>query len=86
MIGCFCVCTDDSPKWTHNATISLIDSYKDSSNFFESSTMKKVDAWRKVAAKMLNQGYQFSHEACEKKMRNLKYRLGNLQLKIFVFC
>jgi len=64
----------DEFRWNHGNTILLINTYADHQHMFESSAVKRNEVWRKIAAHMSSQGCHLSWEACEKKMRNLKYR------------
>ena len=69
------LCPLSSPVvWFHAAVMLLIETYRSFMAQFSSSTRKKYEIWRDIAAVLQAAGYNVNSEACDKKMRSLKQR------------
>ncbi|XP_077977663.1 uncharacterized protein LOC144433225 [Glandiceps talaboti] len=62
------------PQWTYDAVCFLIEMYKNYMEMFKGPDVKKMDVWKKIALLMKQEGHNFSFNACDKKIRMLKYR------------
>ncbi|KAL3856857.1 hypothetical protein ACJMK2_011568 [Sinanodonta woodiana] len=58
--------------WSHDAVLLLIEMYRKYQELFHSRNYLKTDIWKKVADELQKQGYNYSYEECDKKMRNMK--------------
>ncbi|RXM98646.1 hypothetical protein EOD39_12859 [Acipenser ruthenus] len=63
-----------SNSWSHAAILLLINTYQDHAEDFKSSLIKKNEVWKRTANEMASMGYTYTPDACDKRIRALKYR------------
>lgn len=68
--------------WPHDAILLLIESFRQHRHLLACSSVKKVEMWRKISNILWEKGYSFDVLACDRKMRNLKYRFVKTHLSI----
>lgn len=60
--------------WSHEATLLLIETYRNHQEGFSDHTKKKHQIWNEISKVLQEQGYQVDGTACDQKMRTLKRR------------
>lgn len=63
----------DEFRWTRQATLLLLNLYREKHGSFRNSKIKNKDIWLEILKKFENQGYNsITIEILDRKLRNLK--------------
>lgn len=64
--------TEDSQRWTHESILLLLSLYEDNVVAFKSPKTTNKKIWNEISKQMILQGYSFTGDQCDLKLRNLK--------------